>query len=97
MASTERGPRAPALAPDSLAKAGAAADTAAESPAAPPIRALTVADLPGALSLSASAHWNQNEADWCTMLRLGQGWGIQARGADGSATLAASTLSLIHI
>ncbi|MBE0549609.1 MAG: GNAT family N-acetyltransferase, partial [Rubrivivax sp.] len=40
------------------------------------------------------AHWNQNEADWRTMLRLGQGWGIQARGADGCQTLAASTVVL---
>ena len=84
MASTERGPGAPLQAPNSLAKA----DTTAV------VHALTAADLPGALALSASAHWNQNEADWRTMLRLGQGWGIQARGADGSATLAASTVVL---
>ncbi len=65
-----------------------------EAGAAAVVVPLTAADLPGALALSASAHWNQNEADWRTMLHLGQGWGIQARGADGSQTLAASTVVL---
>ncbi len=65
----------------------------------PFIRALTTADLPGLLALSASAHWNQNEADWRTMLTLGRGWGIRAApsGGGGGAsveTLAASTLVL---
>jgi len=55
---------------------------------------LTEADLPGALALSASAHWNQNEADWRTMLRLGRGWGIHAPRADGKEVLAASTIVL---
>ncbi|MSQ54116.1 MAG: GNAT family N-acetyltransferase [Betaproteobacteria bacterium] len=50
--------------------------------------ALTAAHLAGALALTRSANWNQNEADWRTMLELGRGWGITA--ADG--TLAASTL-----
>ena len=52
------------------------------------------ADLPGALALSASAHWNQNEADWRMMLSLGQGWGIRAHGADGQEQLAASIVVL---
>lgn len=56
------------------------------------IRPLTAADLPGALALSASAHWNQNEADWRMMLRIGRAWGIHASGADGTDQLAASTL-----
>lgn len=46
--------------------------------------------LGGCLALSRSARWNQNEADWRLMLRIGQGWGITL--ADG--TLAASTLVL---
>lgn len=46
--------------------------------------------LPGCLALSASARWNQNEADWRLMLAIGRGWGIEL--ADG--TLAASTLVL---
>lgn len=52
------------------------------------------ADLPGALALSASANWNQNEADWRMMLSLGQGWGIRAHGADGQEQLAASIVVL---
>ena len=46
--------------------------------------------LGGCLALSRSARWNQNEADWRLMLRIGRGWGITL--ADG--TLAASTLVL---
>ena len=68
----------------------------ANSEAAAPsgIVPLTAADLPGALALSASAHWNQNEADWQTMLHLGCGWGIHAPTADGKDVLAASTIVL---
>lgn len=46
--------------------------------------------LSGCAALSAAAGWNQNEADWRLMLRMGPGWGLAA--ADG--TLAASTLVL---
>ncbi|MEO6410134.1 MAG: GNAT family N-acetyltransferase [Burkholderiaceae bacterium] len=52
------------------------------------------ADLTFALALSASAQWNQNAADWRSLLRLGRGWGIHAAGADGIDTLAASTIVL---
>lgn len=55
---------------------------------------LSEADLADALALSVAAHWNQNAADWATMLRLGQGWGLRARGPDGRSVLAASTLVL---
>jgi GNAT superfamily N-acetyltransferase len=58
------------------------------------IRPLTLADLPAALRLSASASWNQNDADWRTMLRLGQGWGIDAPDAAGQRQLAASVIVL---
>lgn len=68
------------------------ANTEADAPSA--IVPLTEADLPGALALSASANWNQNEADWRTMLHLGRGWGICTAGADGSDALAASTIVL---
>jgi GNAT superfamily N-acetyltransferase len=51
---------------------------------------LTEAHLEGALKLTRSANWNQNAADWRTMLALGRAWGITA--SDG--TLAASTLVL---
>jgi GNAT superfamily N-acetyltransferase len=68
------------------------ANTEAGTPSA--IVPLTAADLPGALVLSASANWNQNEADWRAMLRLGRGWGIRSAGADGSDALAASTIVL---
>jgi GNAT superfamily N-acetyltransferase len=46
--------------------------------------------LPGCVALSAAAGWNQNEADWRLMLRMGQGWGF----ATPEGTLAASTLVL---
>jgi GNAT superfamily N-acetyltransferase len=35
----------------------------------------------GAMALSRAANWNQNEADWRMMLRLGKGFGLSA--ADG--------------
>jgi len=38
--------------------------------------------LAGAMALSRAANWNQNEADWRMMLRLGRGFGLTA--ADGS-------------
>ena len=59
-----------------------------------PLSRLGDADLSGALALSASAHWNQNEADWRMMLSLGQGWGVRARGADAQEQLAASIVVL---
>lgn len=37
--------------------------------------------LAGAMALSRAANWNQNEADWRMMLRLGKGFGLSA--ADG--------------
>lgn len=41
------------------------------------------------MALSTAAHWNQNEADWRTMLELGHGWGVAAAAAacppDGTA------------
>lgn len=46
--------------------------------------------LAGCLKLSASANWNQNEADWRVMLQIGYGWGLTLD--DG--TLAATTLVL---
>ncbi len=59
-----------------------------------PLSPLGDVDLPGALALSMSANWNQNEADWRMMLSLGQGWGIRAHGADGQEQLAASIVVL---
>jgi GNAT superfamily N-acetyltransferase len=46
--------------------------------------------LAGAMALSRAANWNQNEADWRMMLRLGTGFGLSA--ADG--TLVASIVVL---
>jgi ribosomal protein S18 acetylase RimI-like enzyme len=65
-----------------------------ENPPGLHIRPLSEADLPGALVLSQSAHWNQNEADWRDMLALGQGWGIDAPSPPGQTVLAASTVVL---
>jgi GNAT superfamily N-acetyltransferase len=58
------------------------------------MRPLVQADVPAALALSASASWNQNEADWRTMLHLGQGWGIDALDCAGQRQLAASIIVL---
>ena len=58
------------------------------------IVALDERDLVAALALSASARWNQNEADWRMLLTLGQGWGIRSTAADGRERLAASTVVL---
>jgi len=58
------------------------------------IRALGAGDLAGAQRLSQSAQWNQNENDWSMMLRLGQGWGIDAADETGVARLAASIVVL---
>ena len=46
--------------------------------------------LAGCLTLSRSAKWNQNEADWRVMLAIGRGWGITL----GDGTLAAYTVVL---
>ena len=46
--------------------------------------------LAGAMALSRAANWNQNEADWRLMLRLGQGFGLSAP----DQTLLASTVVL---
>lgn len=43
----------------------------------------------GCLALSATANWNQNEADWRLMLSIGRGWGMSI-----GETLVASTLVL---
>ena len=58
------------------------------------MRRLAESDLPGALELSASAHWNQNTADWLAMLALGEGWGIDDVDAHGRRRLAASIVIL---
>jgi GNAT superfamily N-acetyltransferase len=76
---------------ESLAQANAPASALAD---AARCRPLTPADLPAALRLSASASWNQGEDDWRTMLRLGQGWGIDAIDAAGREQLAASIVVL---
>jgi GNAT superfamily N-acetyltransferase len=62
--------------------------------AEPAIKPLGAEDLPGALALSLSAHWNQNEADWRTMLTLGRGYGIHAVDDGGVTQLAASVVVL---
>lgn len=61
----------------------ASTDAATEHP-------LGLQHLPGCLTLSEQAHWNQNAADWQWMLGFGRGYGLTL--ADG--TLAASTITL---
>lgn len=58
------------------------------------IEPLQAGDLCGALELSRSAGWNQNEADWRTMLALGRGWGIRALDGQSRPRLAASIVVL---
>ncbi|MCW5658146.1 MAG: GNAT family N-acetyltransferase [Burkholderiaceae bacterium] len=65
-----------------------------EPDAAAAIVPLRLQDLPGALALSLSANWNQNEADWRSMLTLGRGFGIHAAADDGVTRLAASVVVL---
>jgi ribosomal protein S18 acetylase RimI-like enzyme len=60
----------------------------------PAIEPLGSEDLPGALALSLSANWNQNEADWRSMLTLGRGYGIRAADDDDVTRLAASVVVL---
>ena len=55
---------------------------------------LSTADLPQAVELSASAHWNQNADDWQMMLALGEGYGIHAADEQGVQRLAASIVLL---
>ena len=65
---------------------------ATENTRAPEVHehALGEQHLAGAMALSRAASWNQCEADWRMMLRLGEGWGLTA--ADG--TLVASIIVL---
>ena len=58
------------------------------------VRPLRAEDVPAALALSAAAQWNQHADDWLLMLRLGQGWGIDALDGDGRLQLAASVIVL---
>ena len=94
MGNTER----PAERRNTRAKAGPAASSNGVErngrPAGSPIGPLGVVDLAGALELSASASWNQNEADWRLMLTLGRGWGIRALDDSGCERLAASVIAL---
>lgn len=66
----------------------------ASLPTLEPVCDLGAADVDDALQLSAAAHWNQTAGDWRTMLTLGRGWGLRARGADGTRPLVASTVVL---
>ena len=43
--------------------------------------------LAGAMALSRAANWNQNEADWRMMLRLGQGFGLSTAAGDLAASI----------
>jgi GNAT superfamily N-acetyltransferase len=43
--------------------------------------------LAGAMALSRAANWNQNEADWRMMLRLGKGFGLSAAGGSLVASI----------
>ena len=59
------------------------------------ITPLTPADLPAALALSASAKWNQNEADWRQMLRLGEGFGIRLEATGGGGEVLAASVVVL--
>lgn len=66
----------------------------ASTEAVPSPRPLRADDVPAALQLSAAAQWNQHADDWLCMLRLGQGWGLDALDDDGHLRLAASVIVL---
>ncbi len=56
---------------------------------------LTEADVADALQLSDAAHWNQNAADWHTLLARGRAWGFRTVAGNGEpARLVATTLAL---
>lgn len=55
-------------------------------------RLLRADDLPDLMALVEEAGWNQTEADWTTMLRLGRGRGF----ADGEGRLVASSMTLAY-
>lgn len=78
-----------------LAGAGPGPRVPANADPTPAIRPLTAADLDAAVRLSASAHWNQNHDDWRTMLRLGQGWGIDGEDSDGSGSVLAASVIVL--
>ncbi|MBW7924182.1 MAG: GNAT family N-acetyltransferase [Burkholderiaceae bacterium] len=61
---------------------------------AAPIETLGERDLQCALALSRAASWNQNEADWRTMLALGRGWCIRSPDDASPMRLAASIVLL---
>jgi GNAT superfamily N-acetyltransferase len=60
----------------------------------PRVVPLDLSMIDGLMALSTAAHWNQNEADWRSMLRLGRGWGVKVVDAHGVPRLAASTIVL---
>lgn len=66
----------------------------ASTEAAASIVPLSAADVPQAVELSASAHWNQSVDDWRMMLALGEGYGIHAVDEQGVPRLAASVVLL---
>jgi len=66
----------------------------ASTEAAASIVPLSAVDVPQAVELSASAHWNQNADDWRMMLALGEGYGIHAADEQGAQRLAASVVLL---
>jgi len=52
------------------------------SPAPPPVRRLTLADLPACLALAADRGWTREEHKWRLLLTAGQGYGIDAPADD---------------
>ncbi len=56
------------------------------------VRSLTPDDIPGALSLSEEAGWNQNVRDWQLMLAHGRGFGMESK----EGQLVATALTLPH-
>lgn len=74
-------PENPALSPFPAGDTGSAALTE---------HALGAEHLAGAIALTRAANWNQREADWLTMLEIGEGWGL----SDAAGRLVATALVL---
>ncbi|SEP99841.1 GNAT family N-acetyltransferase [Streptomyces radiopugnans] len=51
-------------------------------PPLPPVRRLTLADLPACLDLAADRGWTREEHKWRLLLTAGQGYGVDAPGGD---------------
>ncbi|WP_059010020.1 GNAT family N-acetyltransferase [Streptomyces specialis] len=60
---------------------------------APPVRRLTLADLPACLDLAADRGWPPEEHKWRLLLSAGQGYGLDAPPGDGGGLIASAVVT----